>query len=112
MIKHDCIFCKIAAGQSQSRIIYEDEKAIAFHDMYPQAPVHALVIPKEHFDSIKSVTDDTLLGHLFTAAKKAAEKLGINDYRLVVNTGSKSGQTVFHLHIHILGGRYMTWPPG
>lgn len=93
-------------------MLYEDDKVVAFKDINPQAPVHILVIPRGHFVSIKEIEDETLVGRLFTAAKKTAEKLGLRDYRLVINTGRGAGQTVFHLHLHLIGGRLMTWPPG
>ncbi len=85
---------------------------MAFKDLSPQAPVHVLIIPKDHYASIKEITDEQLIGHLFTAAKTVAKDLGLTDYRTVINTGAEAGQTVFHLHLHLLGGRAMTWPPG
>jgi histidine triad (HIT) family protein len=112
MFINNCIFCKIATGLAPSNLIYEDDLAVAFKDTHPQAPVHALIIPKDHYDSLKEIKDEALIGRLFTVAKKVAEKLGVTDYRIVINTGPKSGQTVYHLHIHLLGGRYMIWPPG
>lgn len=108
----NCIFCKIAQGESHKEFLFEDDRVVVFRDLYPQAPVHILAIPRAHFHSIKEIEDETLVGHLFTAAKKAAEKLGIKDYRMVINTGPQAGQSVFHLHLHLLGGRYMAWPPG
>ena len=107
-----CEFCRIASGQAGVSFLFEDDHVVAFKDINPQAPVHVLVIPKDHYNSIKEITDEGLIGHLFTAAKAAAEKLGISDYRLVINTGAKAGQSVFHLHLHLLGGRAMHWPPG
>jgi len=107
-----CEFCKIASGQSNASFLYEDDRVVAFKDINPQAPVHVLVIPKNHYDSIKEISDENLIGRLFTAAKSVAEKLGITDYRLVINTGPKAGQSVFHLHLHLLGGRDLHWPPG
>jgi histidine triad (HIT) family protein len=108
----DCIFCKIAAGEFNTQFLFQDDRVVAFNDLSPQAPVHILIIPKDHYPSIKNITDEQLIGHLFTAAKEVAEKLGLTDYRTVINTGPKAGQTVFHLHLHLLGGRAMTWPPG
>ncbi len=107
-----CPFCRIASGEANARLLFRDDRAVAFHDINPQAPTHVLVIPKDHYESIKEVTDESLIGHLFTAAKVTAEKLGLTDYRLVINTGPKAGQSVFHLHLHLLGGRIMHWPPG
>ena len=106
------MFCKIAKGDFNTEFLYEDDRVVAFKDINPQAPIHVLVIPRTHFDSIKEVDDEALVGHLFTAAKRVAEKLGIRDYRFVVNTGPQAGQTVFHLHLHLLAGRTMHWPPG
>ncbi|MCP4148022.1 MAG: histidine triad nucleotide-binding protein [bacterium] len=108
----DCIFCKIARGEYNTDFLFEDEQVVAFKDINPQAPIHVLVIPKKHYTSVKDLDDEPLMGHLITAAKKVAEKLGLSDFRIVVNTGSKAGQTVFHLHVHVLGGRYLSWPPG
>jgi len=110
---NDCIFCKIAAGEFNTEFIVETEDYVSFKDLNPQAPVHALVIPKKHFVSINEIEDTELLGKLFQGARQTAEKLGVGDgHRLVVNTGEKGGQTVFHMHIHVLGGRNMQWPPG
>lgn len=109
----DCLFCKIAGGQIPAKLVKNTETYAAFRDINPQAPTHILIIPKEHFNDITDVRDANLLGSLFQAAKDIAseEKLD-NGFRLVVNTGSDGGQTVIHLHIHLLGGRNMTWPPG
>ena len=107
-----CEFCRIAAGELNAAFLFEDDRVVAFKDINPQAPVHVLVIPKNHYDSIKEMTDEGLTGHLFTAAKTVAEKLAITDYRLVINTGVGAGQSVFHIHLHLLGGRIMHWPPG
>lgn len=108
----ECIFCRIASGKAGTQLLYEDEDAVAFKDINPQAPFHILVIPKKHFENLKAVDDERLIGHLFTVASNVARELGISDFRTVINTGPKSGQTVYHLHIHLLGGRYMMWPPG
>ncbi|UCH98724.1 MAG: histidine triad nucleotide-binding protein [Candidatus Aminicenantes bacterium] len=107
-----CAFCRIADGAANTRFLFEDDRVVAFHDINPQAPTHVLVIPRYHYESIKEVTDEGLIGHLFTAAKEVAKKLGLTDYRLVINTGPQAGQSVFHLHLHLLGGRIMSWPPG
>jgi histidine triad (HIT) family protein len=112
MSGNGCIFCKIARGDSHTNLLYEDERALAFKDINPQAPIHALIIPKAHCDSLKSIDDDALTAHLFDVVKKVAEKLGVTDYRIVINNGPKSGQTVFHLHIHLLAGRNFYWPTG
>jgi len=112
MSNGNCMFCKIAKGDFNTEFLFEDDRVVAFKDINPQAPVHVLVIPRTHFDSIKEVDDEALVGRLFTAAKRVAEKLGIRDYRFVVNTGPQAGQTVFHLHLHLLAGRTMHWPPG
>jgi histidine triad (HIT) family protein len=110
----DCVFCKIGAGQIPSRVVLQDEEVFAFEDLNPQAPVHVLVIPKRHIAAIKDVRDQALLGRLLDAANLAAQQKGIADsgYRVVANTGRDGGQTVSHLHFHVLGGRQMTWPPG
>jgi len=108
----DCIFCKIASGELTTEFIYQDDRAVAFPDLYPQAPVHALIIPRHHFNSIKEMDNSEMIGHLFSIGKIVAQKLGIESYRFVVNTGDEAGQTVSHLHVHLLGGRQMNWPPG
>jgi histidine triad (HIT) family protein len=108
----DCIFCKIVKGETNTVLLYEDDKVVAFKDINPAAPVHFLVIPKEHSSSTKEMTDECLIGRLFIAAGKVAEKVGLKHYRLVINTGSGVGQAVFHTHLHVLGGRLMGWPPG
>ncbi len=108
----DCIFCKIVKGDFNTEFLYEDELVLAFNDLAPQAPVHVLIIPKIHFENVREMTDDALVGRLITAANKVADELNIQEYRLVINTGKEAGQTVFHTHLHLLGGRPMTWPPG
>ncbi len=110
-----CIFCKILAKEVPARIAYEDETSIAFHDVNPQAPVHVLVIPRKHFASAEEAgeADEPVLGHLHRVAAKLARELKITaGYRTVVNTGAGAGQSVFHLHLHLLGGRLLRWPPG
>jgi histidine triad (HIT) family protein len=109
----DCIFCKIIDKQIPATVVSEDTEYVAIRDINPQAPVHILILPREHMPDITSVKDANALGTLFAAASSIAAKEGIrNGFRLVVNTGSESGQSVFHLHIHLLGGRPMRWPPG
>ena len=111
----DCIFCKIAAGEIPAKKIFEDERAIAFHDLHAQAPTHFLVVPKQHIESLAAAApaDEALLGHLTAiAARVAAQQNLSGGYRVVVNTGDDGGQTVPHLHLHVLGGRHMKWPPG
>jgi len=112
MNNSDCVFCKIAAGAFNTEFLYEDERVVAFADLSPQAPTHVLVIPRSHQESIKDIDDETLMGRMLTAAKKVAEKQGMSDYRIVINTGPEAGQSVFHVHVHLLGGRTVHWPPG
>jgi len=110
-----CAFCHIARGESLARIIYQDAEVTAFHDRNPQAPTHVLIIPNKHIESVNQVgpADTHLLGKLLLVARQVAEEEGItNGYRLVVNTGPQAGQSVFHLHVHLLGGRRLGWPPG
>lgn len=111
----DCLFCKIVAGQIPSKKVYEDEKAFAFEDIRPQAPMHVLVIPKKHIVDIKeaSEADAELIGYCnLVAAKIARERKLEGGYRTVYNVGADAGQSVFHLHLHLLGGRKLGWPPG
>ncbi|MBO5666157.1 MAG: histidine triad nucleotide-binding protein [Firmicutes bacterium] len=111
----DCIFCMIADKQIPSNIAYEDDKIMAFHDLEPQAPVHVLIIPKKHIASLDDVQEDDLelMGYIMTKVKVVAEQVGLdNGYRVVINTGEDGMQTVKHLHVHLLGKRKMTWPPG
>ena len=112
----ECLFCKIAEKKIQARIIYEDDRAVAFEDITPQAPVHTLVIPKKHIATLLDVTSDDhgLVGHLFKVAATIAREKGIAEkgFRLVMNTNGEGGQSVYHIHLHILGGRAMHWPPG
>ena len=113
----DCIFCKIVDGSIPSQKIFEDADVIAFKDLSPKAPVHVLIIPKKHIANIKELTadDKALTAHIFVdVVPKLAAELGIADagFRTVINTGDEGGQTVHHLHVHLLGGRKMTWPPG
>ncbi|MGH9468729.1 MAG: histidine triad nucleotide-binding protein [Terriglobia bacterium] len=112
----DCIFCRIAAREMPAKFVYEDEKAVAIQDLHPQAPVHLLVIPKRHVVSLADMTpDDTqLIGHLHWVAAQLARSQGVETkgYRTVINSGAGAGQSVFHLHVHVLGGRLFQWPPG
>jgi histidine triad (HIT) family protein len=113
----DCIFCKIVAGRIPAKKLFEDERAIAIADIDPKAPVHALVIPRQHIASLTEVgaseAEKTLVGHLLGIANQIAREQGLSKgYRVVVNTGPDGGQTVDHLHVHLLGGRAMHWPPG
>lgn len=112
----DCLFCKMVKGEIDTKKVYEDEKIFAFEDINPQAPVHILIIPKKHFASLNEMeeVDKELVGHMFfTAAKIAKEKdIAESGYRTVFNTNKGAGQAVFHLHMHLLGGRQLSWPPG
>ena len=116
MTAHDCIFCKIIAGEIPSKKVYQDERVTAFHDITPVAPVHILIVPNEHIPSVNEVQEEqeALLGHLFVVARKIAAEMGLaeNGYRLIVNTGPHAGQVVFHLHMHLLGGHKMRYPMG
>ncbi len=112
----DCLFCKIADGRIPSKKAYEDDEVLAFYDIDPQAPVHVLVIPKRHIQSADALTeaDGRTLMAMFAAAKRVAHALGVaqSGYRLVTNIGEAAGQSVPHLHLHLLGGRSLQWPPG
>ncbi|MCS1350462.1 histidine triad nucleotide-binding protein [Mechercharimyces sp. CAU 1602] len=112
----DCIFCGIVAGSIPSKQVYEDEEMIAFHDLYPAAPVHVLIIPKKHIPSMLAVTEEdyVLMGRMTKVIQSLAQELGIAEsgFRVVNNCGEEGGQTVGHLHYHILGGRSLGWPPG
>lgn len=111
----DTIFGKIARGEIPTQFIHEDEQCVAFKDLGPQAPTHFLVIPKKPIAMLDDAeeTDEKLLGHLLTVAKKVAKEQGLtNGYRLTINNGPDGGQSVYHLHVHVMGGRQMSWPPG
>lgn len=108
----DCIFCKIANHEIPTEPVFENDRVIAFNDLNPQAPVHILVIPKKHISSLKEVDDFEIMNDLFSAIDMIVKQKNIKDFRTVINTGSEAGQTVFHLHIHILAGRPLLWPPG
>ncbi len=116
MSQQDCIFCKIIGGEIPSALTYEDEKCIAFNDITPQAPAHMLLVPREHFDSLDKARPDhkETLGHMLLTAAEIAREYGFAEdgYRVVINTNSDGGQTVFHLHVHLLAGRPFVFPPG
>ena len=112
----DCLFCRIVAGEIPADVVHQDERAIAFRDINPQAPVHVLVIPRDHLESLDEATlkEEALLGHLLRVAARVANDQGLSEggYRTVINTGAGAGQSVFHLHLHVIGGRSLSWPPG
>ncbi|HEX7999736.1 MAG TPA: histidine triad nucleotide-binding protein [Pyrinomonadaceae bacterium] len=116
MAEQDCLFCRIIAGDTPADLLHTDERCVAFRDINPQAPVHVLVIPREHMDSLDDASqrDEALLGHLLRVGARIANEEGLSEsgYRTVINTGAGVGQSVFHLHVHVLGGRGMSWPPG
>jgi histidine triad (HIT) family protein len=110
----DCLFCRIASGEIPSKPAHADERVYAFHDIAPKAPTHVLVIPRKHIGRLADVTPDdgALVGEVVARAAEIARDLKLEHYRLVANNGEGAGQTVFHLHFHLLGGRPMAWPPG
>ncbi len=112
----DCIFCKIGRKEIPSRIVYEDRQVVAFEDVNPQAPTHTLIIPKEHVATLNDISqeEEALLGHLMLVATRLAKEKGLQEegYRLVANCMEGAGQSVFHIHLHLLGGRKISWPPG
>jgi len=110
----DCLFCKIAAGEIPSNKVYEDDQCLAFYDIDPQAPTHFLVIPKAHIGSVAEVNGDNaaVVAHIFQVIAQQCKTLGLDSYRVVSNIGEQAGQSVPHLHFHVLAGRDMTWPPG
>ncbi len=110
----DTVFGKIARGEAPAEIVYEDDRALAFHDVSPAAPTHILVIPRKPIEQLAAADrgDESLLGHLLRVADRVAKEAGLQDYRVVLNNGAGAGQTVFHLHLHVLGGRELHWPPG
>lgn len=113
--KEDCIFCKVIEGKMNANIVFENNSIIAFRDINPQAPVHILIIPKKHIPMVSECDDSDaeLLGEIFIKAKEIAAKEDLSEgYRLVLNNGKSAGQEIFHLHVHLLGGRRMAWPPG
>lgn len=114
MDETDCLFCKIVAGDVPADVVTSTDRAVAFRDINPQAPTHVLVVPREHTPNAAATAaaDASTLAHLVEVAAQVASEDGLEDYRMVFNTGAGVGQTVFHTHLHVLGGRSMTWPPG
>ena len=110
----DCLFCRIVRGEIPARLVAQDEHCLAFRDINPQAPVHVLVVPREHVPSLNEVTEPALVGRMHLLAARVARDEGLAErgYRTVINTNADAGQTVFHIHLHVLGGRSMEWPPG
>lgn len=112
----DCLFCKLASGAIPANIVYQDNLVVAFDDIHPQAPHHKVIIPRKHIATLNDVanTDQALTGHMLHIATNLAKELNIHDqgYRIVMNCNADAGQTVFHIHFHLLGGRQMAWPPG
>jgi len=110
----DCIFCKIANGEIQARVVYQDDDVCAFKDLNPQAPSHILIVPVKHIESLSAASEEDLqlLGKMQLAAAKIAKELDLKDFRLVANNGRGAGQSVFHLHYHLMGGRRFMWPAG
>lgn len=115
-LEDDCLFCKIIQKKIPGTVVYEDEHALAFEDISPQAPIHLLIIPKRHIARLADLQtgDETLMAHLFSVVRKLAETKGLRDsgFRTVINSGERAGQSVFHLHLHLMGGRVFQWPPG
>jgi histidine triad (HIT) family protein len=116
MSEPDCLFCRIIAREIPADFVREDDRSLVISDINPQAPTHLLVIPREHLDSLDDASqkDEALLGHLLRVAAQVANAAGLDEsgYRTVINTGAGAGQSVFHLHVHVLGGRPLNWPPG
>ncbi len=111
----DCVFCKIVKGQLPSKKVFEDERVYAFEDINPVAPTHVLIVPKKHIVGLQELTEEDacLVGHMFVVAKRIAQERNLKGgYRTVFNVGEDAGQSVFHLHLHLIGGRKMAWPPG
>ena len=111
----DCLFCKIVAGEIPARTLYEDDQVMAFYDIAPQAPVHFLIIPKKHIATLHDLSeaDNALVGHILFTAQRLAKELGCQDgFRVVMNCNELGGQTVYHIHLHVLGQRQLHWPPG
>ena len=113
---NDCLFCKISTGKIPAKIVYEDSDAVAFEDINPQAPLHILIVPRKHIATALDITEEDtgLIGHLFRIAGQIAKEKGIAErgFRLLMNTNAEAGQAVYHIHLHLLGGRQMHWPPG
>ena len=116
MANDSCLFCKIIAGDVPADVVYQDERCLVIRDINPQAPMHVLVIPRDHVESLDDASerDEGMIGHLLRVGARVANDLGHSEqgYRTVINTGAGAGQSVFHLHVHVLGGRPLTWPPG
>jgi len=116
MAEENCLFCKIIAGEIPGDFVHQDERCVVIRDINPQAPSHVLVIPREHLESLDDASqkDESLLGHLLRVGARVANDLGHGEdgYRTVINTGAGAGQSVFHLHVHVLAGRPLSWPPG
>ncbi|HCT41597.1 MAG TPA: histidine triad nucleotide-binding protein [Moraxellaceae bacterium] len=112
----DCIFCKVAAHDVPARTVFENERLIAFHDLFPQAPTHILIIPKNHYTTLNDVpaSDSALLGEMMSTATQIAKEIGVDEsgYRVVMNCNKDGGQSVYHIHLHLLAGRQLGWPPG
>lgn len=112
----DCIFCKVIKGEIPAKVVYRDDSVIAIEDINPQAPHHILILPQKHIATLNDLNeeDNELIGHMVQTAKKLAKELGLSDdgYRLVMNCNQGAGQTVFHIHLHLMGGRMFRWPPG
>ena len=113
-VEEDCLFCRIVAGEIQADVVAETEDAVAFRDVNPQAPVHVLVVPRQHVADVAELADQApaTVSELVSLARRVAVDAGHDSYRLVFNTGADAGQTVFHAHLHVLAGRSLTWPPG
>ena len=113
-MSENCLFCKMVAGDIKPDIVFENDRILAFNDIAPQAPIHILIIPKKHFSTLNDIDDAALLGELMLTAAQLAKKIGVADtgYRAVINCNEQGGQAVYHLHIHLLAGRQMTWPAG
>jgi len=111
---NDCLFCRIIAKEIPAKIVAENEQCLAFRDINPKAPVHILVIPRQHIPSLNDVKDPAVIGHMHLLAAQLAKTEGLAErgYRTIINTNADAGQTVFHIHLHLLGGRRMDWPPG
>ena len=114
MSEESCLFCKIIAGKIQGDFVHQDDHCIVIRDISPQAPMHVLVIPRHHIESLDDASqkEEGLVGHLLRVGARVANDQGHDSYRTVINTGAGAGQSVFHLHVHVLGGRRMNWPPG
>jgi histidine triad (HIT) family protein len=109
----DCLFCRIVAGKIPATVVYEDAEVIAVNDVFPRAPFHVLVVPRKHVATLSDLDDEVLGGRLLQVVRRVARQGGVGDnFRLVVNNGDHAGQTVWHLHLHVLGGREFAWPPG